>query len=182
MHAARIRAWTVLEATRHRWAALQADAMLWLAQSEHRKRKACCVCILSSTHRMQPSFLLSLSWVLLCKMAFFPLKRSAHGSTILGVLRIHSPDKFEAERDSIEREWPAYAADQTLCRLPRDLQQTHTATGQEWIAAYQSRTQHCLSRMNHHIHPLVNAATGQRRSLTSCRPKQPVGKRKSVHT
>ena len=36
---------------------------------------------------------------------------------------------------------------------------------------YETRLQHALSRMNHHIHPVVNAETGERRPLPSCQPK-----------
>ena len=41
----------------------------------------------------------------------------------------------------------------------------------EWTEAYHKRQQHCFSRMNHHIHPLVNSATGTRRPLQSCLAK-----------
>ncbi len=40
--------------------------------------------------------------------------------------------------------------------------------GAAWEKQYQERLQHTLSRMNHHIHPVVNAETGERRPLKSC--------------
>ena len=86
-------------------------------------------------------------------------------------------EKFQKERGHIENTWPAYAADQTLSRIPTFFWSSREATGLVWKAEYMKRLQHCMSRMNHHIHPLVNAETGERHSLPSCRPK---GKHKST--
>ena len=86
-------------------------------------------------------------------------------------------EQFQKERGHIENTWPAYAADQTLSRIPTFFWSSREATGLVWKAEYMKRLQHCMSRMNHHIHPLVNAETGERHSLPSCRPK---GKHKST--
>ena len=80
-------------------------------------------------------------------------------------------DRFEQERDTIEKEWPAYADDLTLSRLPNFFWHCGDTSPEEWTQRYHERLQHCLSRMNHHIHPLVNAATGTRRPLQSCLAK-----------
>ena len=40
-----------------------------------------------------------------------------------------------------------------------------------WSRQYNKRLQHSLSRLNHHIHPLVDASTGLRRPLQSCLAK-----------
>ena len=95
-------------------------------------------------------------------------------------------EKFERERECIETSWPAYANDFTLCRpssflAPRSLlcvpsssqfpREEMTIEEKEWTRQYRQRLQHVMSRMNHHIHPLINAATGERRPLRSCIPK-----------
>lgn len=98
------------------------------------------------------------------------------------------PIKMEDERLEVERAWPAYAQDQSLCRLPaefwkmgREETVTHPwedqnttaawqADGEKWKGLYEDRVQHTFTRMNHHIHPL-NEATGERRVLKSCRAK-----------
>jgi len=80
-------------------------------------------------------------------------------------------DLFNKERDQIEKSWPAYAEDYDLCRLPRELRTEAGAAAGEWITKYNDRLQHTLSRMNHHIHPLVDASTGVRRLLNSCKVK-----------
>ena len=64
--------------------------------------------------------------------------------------------KFLAERNEIEKQWPAYSDDLTLSRLPAFFWNRPDAEAWEWKAQYEGRLQHCLSRMNHHIHPLVN--------------------------
>ena len=94
-------------------------------------------------------------------------------------------EKFELRRKRIEQSWPAYAKDFSLCRpssflaprsvhclpkakpFPREM----TDEEQEWTRQYQERLQHVMAHMNHHIHLLVNAATGERRPLRSCIPK-----------
>ena len=100
------------------------------------------------------------------------------------------PAKFEAERATIEKAWPAFASDPSLCRLDRDLWAQRPAytipnpwmtircdrerwvlEGKEWIQRFNRRLQHTLSCMNHHIHPL-NAETGERYVLSSCKPKE----------
>ena len=45
------------------------------------------------------------------------------------------------------------------------------AEGAAWKAKRETRLQHVLSHMNHHVHPLVNAETGERKPLASCQPK-----------
>ena len=115
------------------------------------------------------------------------------------------PAKFEADRADIEKAWPAYANDQTLSRLDRDLwaepseQVPHPwdefsaphdgwiADGLAWLARYNRRHQHAMSRMNHHIHPL-SEETKERRVLSACKAKGNVsdhfksfGKRFHVH-
>ena len=113
----------------------------------------------------------------------------------LGVFHNHLrcamyPDvaKFESEKLDIEKQWPAYADDRVLSRPPAyvwdALQPNQTQhlfstgswdvwreEGQVWLGKRAARLQHVLSHMNHHIHPLVNASTGERRPLGSCRPK-----------
>lgn len=107
---------------------------------------------------------------------------------------------FEQERSNIEQSWPAYAMDQYLSRPPAYMwKQTAASTtspwalscdfmseraahcvddvqawrseGQEWLRQRAQRVQHVLSRMNHHIHPVVDEHTGERRPLASCTPK-----------
>ena len=98
-------------------------------------------------------------------------------------------EQAEADRDYVERSWPAFAKDKSLSRLTLDLWiNTEGATspdlfephfdvaawrkdGEEWHAKYSTRLQHALLHMNHHVHPVSNAETGERRVLASCRPK-----------
>ena len=90
---------------------------------------------------------------------------------------------FKEERASIERAWPAFAADTSLSRPPgwvyNDVQlrfifaqDDAIAEGKVWKAQYEKRLQRTLSRMNHHIYPLCsredNVETGDRRPLSSC--------------
>ena len=91
--------------------------------------------------------------------------------------------KFKNEHAQIEKAWPAYATDFSLCRPPAYMWETlngrpsphlhetsdvgaWTQEGVQWLAKRDARLQHVLSRMNHHIHPLVDEATGQRRPFT----------------
>ena len=84
-------------------------------------------------------------------------------------------------RSQVEKAWPAYAEDLALSRLPKFFWDASASSGEEWLRQFQNRLQHSLSRMNHHIHPLVNPeddpSTGERRSLQSCRPKSKKGKK-----
>ena len=80
-------------------------------------------------------------------------------------------EKFKEERDDIEKAWPAYATDYDLCRLPTFFWQQPDSNAANWKREYEDRLQHTLSRMNHHIHPVKNPATGERRPLGSCKPK-----------
>ena len=98
-------------------------------------------------------------------------------------------EQAEADRDYVERSWPAFAKDKSLSRLTLDLWiSTEGATspdlfephfdvaawckdGEEWHAKYNTRLQHALLHMNHHVHPVSNTETGERRVLASCRPK-----------
>ena len=91
--------------------------------------------------------------------------------------------KFEEERPEIEQAWPAYARDRTLSRppawafdaAPPMLDTSAADSGSAWLQEgdaytqqFNTRLQHTMSRMNHHIHPLVNDETGERRPLRSC--------------
>ena len=92
---------------------------------------------------------------------------------------------FKEERATIERAWPAFAKDMSLCRPPAwaygfsppctTSPDAMLAEGMYWDKQYKKRLQHVLSRMNHHIHPLCNPEddmeTGQRRPLSSCTTK-----------
>ena len=95
---------------------------------------------------------------------------------------------FEAEREQVEQAWPAYADDTPLCRPPdyawealSPAQGRHLhaaddfkewyAEGKRRLSSRAERLQYVLARMNHHIHPLVDTATGERRPLQSCQPK-----------
>ena len=79
--------------------------------------------------------------------------------------------RFEAEKESIEKDWPAYAEDSSLSRLPSFFWNCHESSMEEWTEEFLKRQQHCFSRMNHHIHPVVNKAEGTRRPLQSCLSK-----------
>ena len=99
------------------------------------------------------------------------------------------PVKAERDREATEKAWPAYATDQTLSRLTFELwadtagttsphfmqpafgQQAWETDAHIWLSRYNTRLQHALLHMNHHVHPLINAETGERRVLNSCRPK-----------
>ena len=85
----------------------------------------------------------------------------------------------ERSRAQVEKAWPAYADDLSLSRLPQSFWNASRASPQEWLQEYHTRLQHALSRMNHHIHPLINPeddpATGERRPLQPCRPKSQKG-------
>ena len=101
------------------------------------------------------------------------------------------PEKMAQERDEIEQAWPAYAKDQSLSQIPgcfwtkaRDAPAAHpwqgdasdsamrawSEDGDDFRRDYDQRTQHVLSRMNHHIHP-KDPSTGNRHVLKACRPK-----------
>ena len=45
------------------------------------------------------------------------------------------------------------------------------ADGAEWRNIRDTRLQHVLADMNHHIHPVMYLETGERQPLTSCQPK-----------
>ena len=100
---------------------------------------------------------------------------------------------FQAAKADIEKVWPHYAADTQLCRAPAyvwtsflrggrapcpsvaDIDGTVSfddwlSEGAVWKHQRDARLQHVLSRMNYHIHPM-DAATGERRPLRSCQPK-----------
>ena len=95
-------------------------------------------------------------------------------------------DQFERERDAIEQSWPAFASDASLSRAPAwafdlpsvDVLHSLQLFGSEWLQEglawerqYKERLQHTSSRMNHHIHPICNSETGERRPLASCTTK-----------
>ena len=92
-------------------------------------------------------------------------------------------EKFRKERDSIEAEWPAYRKEKALSKPPCNcvpsskcsLENPHPlnseawlAEGREWKKSFDARLQYVMSHMNHHIHPVVNLHTGERRPLKSC--------------
>jgi len=95
-------------------------------------------------------------------------------------------EKFTEERAEIEKAWPAYANDDSLCQVPHfisavsdSIPHLSAATSMEdweteaqhWRQNYKARHQHVMARMNHHIHPLIDEKTGERRVLNSCRAK-----------
>ena len=106
-------------------------------------------------------------------------------------------EKAESDRSAVEETWPAYAKDKSLSRLTFDLWartggvtsphffeqdfnvDAWRADGATWQSKYNARLQHALLHMNHHVHPLVNAGTGERRVLASCRPKGKGNERKA---
>ena len=75
-------------------------------------------------------------------------------------------EKFNDERAAIEKEWPAYASDYSLCRLPAVFWTSQKESLDVWRQQFDIRLQHSLSRMNHHIHPL-NPETRERKPLSS---------------
>ena len=96
-------------------------------------------------------------------------------------------EKFSEERKEVEEAWPAYADDRVLSKAPGFVYEcsgtslTGTAhsspdlgnpawlqDGVAWKKKYDQRLQHVMSRMNHHIHPVSNAVTGERKPLKSC--------------
>ena len=101
--------------------------------------------------------------------------------------------KFNEERAAIEKAWPTYPEDPSLSFVPRFLGHTTGTShivestdteawyqeGLAWRMLYDQRHQHVMSRMNHHIHPLVNEHTGERRVLGSCVSKNKPGVCKS---
>ena len=99
------------------------------------------------------------------------------------VRRASYPDAkaHQESRSQLGKAWPAFADDQQLSRLPKFFWDASASSNEEWLQHFQSRLQHSLGRMNHHIHPLVNPeddpTTGERRSLQSCRPKSKKGKK-----
>ena len=92
-------------------------------------------------------------------------------------------EKFHAERTAIEKSWPAYAEDKSMCQVPSFLaflpdsnafatsRDEWEAEGERWRKFYDTRHQHVMARMNHHIHPVINEQTGERRILNACRTK-----------
>ena len=80
-------------------------------------------------------------------------------------------ERFLREREGVEQQWPAFADDLSLCRLPAAFRADLDAPAHVWRERFDLRLQHALSRMNHHIHPLVDGAAGERRPLSSCAPK-----------
>ena len=97
--------------------------------------------------------------------------------------------RFEQERNDLESMWPVYAKEDDLCRAPHYIWESinnHVPTsvlqsstclvdwrseGNDWTELHRQRLQYVLSHMNHHIHPLVNTETGERRPLAGCQPK-----------
>ena len=77
--------------------------------------------------------------------------------------------KFKNERSQIEKDWPAYKNDPSLCRLPEFFWKNTEAPGDEWINKFNDRLQHALMRKNHHIHPLVDPQVFPPTLQRSCR-------------
>ena len=102
---------------------------------------------------------------------------------ISNVRRASYPDaaRFRQERTDIEAAWPEYKNEFALCRPPqtktrsglcpvdtiRLKSESWISEGEQWKKAYNGRLQFVMSRMNHHIHPIVNEDTGERRPLHS---------------
>ena len=97
-------------------------------------------------------------------------------------------DAFHKAQTKIESEWPAYPKDTVLSRAPcyawdslrprappwlteHVSVATWYAEGRLWQQHRDIRLQHVLSHMNHHVHPVIDPATGERRPLSSCQPK-----------
>ena len=104
---------------------------------------------------------------------------------ISNVRRASYPDaeRFQQERSNIESEWLEYKKEFALCKPPQHENKFHglcpverlplnseawKAEGESWTKSYNMRLQYVMSRMNHHIHPIVNPNTGERRPLHSC--------------
>ena len=86
-------------------------------------------------------------------------------------------DKFNAERREIEKAWPAYAQDNTLCQVPFFVGELSSQTfapssvdwnldATRWLEQYNGRLQHVMSRMNHHIHPSHQRRDSRAPSIT----------------
>ena len=101
------------------------------------------------------------------------------------VRRASYPDvaQFQRERAEIEAAWPAYREEMALSKPPVGVNfanglcpetykplksEAWLAEGQQWKQTYNQRLQYVMSRMNHHIHPIVNQVTGERQPLKSC--------------
>ena len=98
-------------------------------------------------------------------------------------------EKAEKDRSDVEKTWPAYTTVDTLARLSATLWEDTAGTtsphflhqdferaaweidAANWLKTYDARLQEALLYMNHHIHPLINDETGERRVLPSCQPK-----------
>ena len=104
---------------------------------------------------------------------------------ISNVRRASYPDAslFRQEQSKIESEWPEYKKEYALCKPPQHMIKSHglcpvdalplnseawKAEGEQWKIFWNTRLQYVMSRMNHHIHPIVNQDTGERRPLHSC--------------
>ena len=104
---------------------------------------------------------------------------------ISNVRRASYPDAslFRQEQSKIESEWPEYKKEYALCKPPQHMNKSHglcpvdalplnseawKAEGEQWKIFWNTRLQYVMSRMNHHIHPIVNQDTGERRPLHSC--------------
>ena len=97
-------------------------------------------------------------------------------------------EAFLEKRAEIEKAWPAYASDTFLCgppdyawgslqpTCPRALgsdvdMEAWAQDGSSWLAKRKDRVQHVLSHMNHHIHPLKDDGSGERKLLAGCKNK-----------
>lgn len=94
-------------------------------------------------------------------------------------------DGFNEARKNIEQSGPAFASDYALNRAPsyaweslrRDVAQIlkpgvdlsdWQKEGSRRLTEHDQRLQFVMARMSHHIHPLVDGGSGERRPLSSC--------------
>ena len=101
------------------------------------------------------------------------------------VRRASYPDaaQFQQEKVIIEYAWPEYKNELALCKPPSNISKSFglcpvgalplksevwKAEGEQWKKSYEKRLQYVMARMNHHIHPVVNQETGERRPFHSC--------------
>lgn len=87
------------------------------------------------------------------------------------------------DKANTESAWPAYSSVTKLSRPPAFAQSVETGSAHEllsdaWLAEgadfrriFDNRLQYVLGHMNHHIHPVHNPETGERRPLKSCMKK-----------
>ena len=91
------------------------------------------------------------------------------------VTRSRKPGRrMQQTRSSAERR-PTFGSRQPPCPSLQNVGYTISASewldeGAAWRSSRDQRLQHVLSRMNHHVH-VRDEASGERKPLSSCRPK-----------